>query len=78
MSPQISGVGCAQNCCRNSLAQGIAKPVTSAKSNPGRTAHFVPAAQRLSAAAPAFAVALRTGSDATAPPRYILLRVFRV
>ena len=78
MSPQISSNGCAQNCCIDRIAQGIAQPASGQKSTVAGTLQFIPAAQSLLTEAPVFALFPRTNSSSTAPPRYILFQVFRI
>jgi hypothetical protein len=78
MSPQISSDGCAQNCCGNHLSQEVAKPASGAKSDIGRSQHFVSIAESLAFATPAFVLIPYTILDSTPPARYILFQVFRI
>jgi hypothetical protein len=78
MTPQVSSNGCEQSCCASNSLQSVSQPATGAKSKADRVLHFVAAPDMDANATSAF-TAQSSGEPVTsAPPRYILLQVFRI
>lgn len=78
MAPQLSSNSCQQSCCSSVVSQAVSQPATGAKSRAGATLQPVAlplvAASAASTVAPARPIAVIS----SAPPRYILLQVFRI
>jgi hypothetical protein len=79
MAKHVAGSGCMQECCRNGFPQGVLQSSTPAKPKAAGTQivtafpQLAPHVQAASAAAPTISAIV-----AAAPPRHILISVFRI
>jgi hypothetical protein len=73
-----TGTGCLQDCCRNGWPQALVQSSSKARPKAGGTQLFLALPTPAQAGIAAFATPLPEDIGAAAPPRYILLRVFRI
>jgi len=79
MAEHVAGSGCLQECCRNGFPQGVVQSSTSAKPKIAGTGLVTAFPQLASPAQAALAAAPTMDAIvAAAPPRHILIRVFRI
>jgi hypothetical protein len=73
-----TGTGCLQDCCRNGWPQAVAQSASKARPKTSGTPFLVAVPGPASAGIAAFAIPPPGDIDAAAPPRHILLQVFRI
>ena len=73
-----AGSGCLQECCRNGWPPAGVRAAAKARPRTGETQFFVTEPYPAHVGATAFAIPAAEEIGAERPPRYIMLRVFRV
>lgn len=73
-----TGTGCLQDCCRKGWPQALVQSASKARPKAVGTQLFLAVPTPAQAGIAAFATPLPEDIAAAAPPRYILLRVFRI
>jgi hypothetical protein len=78
MHSHAAGAGCLQECCRNGWPQALVQSARKARQKVGGTQFLLAVPTPTPTGIAAFASPPCEAIRAAAPPRYILLRVFRI
>jgi hypothetical protein len=78
MARQFSGTGCGKNCSREGVPQALGQSASRAKPKAVRAQSLVLLPEVVEESGPAFTAQRTEMPVSSAPPRYILHRVFRI
>jgi len=78
MPEHVAGTGCLQECCQHGFPQGVVQAASGVKPKAGGTELFMVLPAMTPAPSLSFAAPPPDSIVASAPPRYILLQVFRI